>query len=193
MDDQRPPAASPELVVLCDETGAPTGTADKATVHSRHTPLHLAFSCYLFNPQGLLLVTRRALGKAAWPGVWTNSFCGHPGPGEDPVDALARRAGQELGVGVDAPRRVLPDFRYRAVDAAGIVEHEICPVFCATADGDPAPSAEEVAEWRWVAPEQLAAAVAAAPWAFSPWLGLQLPQLQAAEPALFGSAPAGRM
>ena len=164
----------PENVVLLAEDGTPVGTAPKATVHTDDTPLHLAFSCHVFDEQGRVLVTRRALGKATWPGVWTNSFCGHPGPDEDFAEAIARRAERELGLRVHSVRSALPDFRYRAVDASGIVENEICPVFTAIADGDPAPADDEVAEWAWVEPEALRSAVAATPFAYSPWLGWQL-------------------
>ena len=166
-----------EEVVLLAEDGTPIGTADKASVHTASTPLHLAFSCHLFDGEGRLLVTRRALGKATWPGVWTNSFCGHPAPGERSEDAVRRRAADELGAEIDNLALVLPDFRYRAVDAAGIVEHELCPVYTATIVGGLAPSADEVAEWTWVDPRPLLAAVEATPWAFSPWLTLQLPAL----------------
>ena len=168
-----------EEVVLLAEDGTPIGTADKASVHTASTPLHLAFSCHLFDGEGRLLVTRRALGKATWPGVWTNSFCGHPAPGERSEDAVRRRAADELGAEIDNLALVLPDFRYRAVDAAGIVEHELCPVYTATIVGELAPSADEVAEWTWVDPRPLLAAVEATPWAFSPWLTLQLPALYA--------------
>ena len=168
-----------EEVVLLAEDGTPIGTADKASVHTASTPLHLAFSCHLFDGEGRLLVTRRALGKATWPGVWTNSFCGHPAPGERSEDAVRRRAADELGAEIDNLALVLPDFCYRAVDAAGIVEHELCPVFTATIVGELSPSADEVAEWTWVDPRPLLAAVEATPWAFSPWLTLQLPALYA--------------
>ncbi|MGY4642670.1 isopentenyl-diphosphate Delta-isomerase [Cellulomonas sp. URHB0016] len=166
-----------DLVVLLDERGEPCGTAARATVHTATTPLHLAFSCYLFSPTGRLLVTRRALGKPTWPGVWTNSFCGHPRPGEPMTDAIARHALGELGVEVGRVELLLPDFRYRATDASGIVEHEICPVWQATTDQELTPNPDEVAEVRWVDKEDLGWAVAAAPWALSPWMVEQVRRL----------------
>jgi isopentenyl-diphosphate delta-isomerase len=170
----------PEQVVLLADDGTSIGTADKATVHTTDTPLHLAFSCHLSDDAGRLLVTRRALGKRTWPGVWTNSFCGHPAPGEPMIEAIARRALEELGVTVTGLDLAVPDFRYIATDAAGIVENEICPVYTATTTDDVLPDPDEVAEFRWVDPVRLADAVAATPWAFSPWLTLQLPALAAA-------------
>lgn len=166
-----------ELVVLVDELGTPTGTAPKSSVHTTDTPLHFAFSCHVTNAAGEVLVTRRALSKATWPGVWTNSFCGHPGPGEDLHDAIRRRAAQELGMEIESIHPILPDFRYRAVDASGIVENEICPVFAAVATSEPRPAAAEVSEWRWVSPDSLRAAIEGAPFAFSPWLVWQHEQL----------------
>jgi isopentenyl-diphosphate delta-isomerase len=166
-----------ELVVLLDEEGVPIGTADKATVHGADTPLHLAFSCHVTDRAGRLLVTRRALSKRTWPGVWTNSFCGHPSPDEDLASAIARRALDELGIAVTDVRLALPDFRYRAVDAAGIVENEICPVFTAITSDLVQPDPDEVAEFRWIDAADLEVAATTAPWAFSPWLSLQLAEL----------------
>jgi isopentenyl-diphosphate delta-isomerase len=171
--------ATREEVVLLADDGTPLGVADKATVHTTATPLHLAFSCHLFDGEGRILVTRRALGKRTWPGVWTNSFCGHPSPDEEPEAAVVRRAADELGATIENLVVALPDFRYRAVDASGIVENEICPVYTATVVSELAPSPDEVAEWEWVDPRTLLAAVEATPWAFSPWLTLQLPALYA--------------
>ena len=161
-------------VVLVDDAGNPIGTADKSVIHDGDTPLHLAFSCHVFHEDGRVLVTRRALVKRTFPGVWTNSFCGHPAPGEHPEDAVRRHAAGELGLEITGLEPVLPDFRYRATDAAGIVENEICPVYRAVIDTDPQPAADEVAEWEWVTPQRLRLAVESTPFAFSPWLVLQL-------------------
>ncbi len=128
-----------EEVVLLDEDGNAIGTAPKAEVHGTDTPLHLAFSCYVFDGAGRLLVTQRALAKPTFGGVWTNSCCGHPAPGEPIDEAVRRRTGQELGLELDGVTLVLPRFRYRAVMDNGTVENELCPVFMATRVRRPAP------------------------------------------------------
>jgi isopentenyl-diphosphate Delta-isomerase len=172
-----------ELVVLLDADGRPAGTMPKAEVHGPDTPLHLAFSVYLFDAAGSFLATRRALGKRTWPGVWTNSCCGHPAPGEDPATAARRRLGQELGLRPARLELVLPSFAYRAVAADGLVENEVCPVYFAHLDGDPEPPPEpdpqEVAEWRWVPWTSFRTLAATAPWALSPWSVEQVGQLPA--------------
>jgi isopentenyl-diphosphate delta-isomerase len=170
-------AEHPEQVVLLDNDGNVVGAADKATVHTSETPLHLAFSCHVFDAESRVLVTRRALTKLTWAGVWTNSFCGHPAPGETTEAAIARRASDELGITVSGIELVLPDFRYRAIDASGIVENEICPVYRAISTDAVQANSAEVSEWEWVDPASLAAAASAAPYAFSPWLVWQLEQL----------------
>ncbi|MGO4204831.1 isopentenyl-diphosphate Delta-isomerase [Rhodococcus sp. TAF43] len=165
-----------ELVVLLDDTGNPIGSVPKHTVHTADTPLHRAFSCHVFAPDGRMLVTRRALTKLTWPGVWTNSFCGHPLPGESDHDAIARRGQWELGITLTDIRPLLPRYRYRAVDSSGIVENEICPVYAATTTDDPTPNPAEVHEWNWVSVPDIAAATDRAPFAFSPWFVEQLSQ-----------------
>lgn len=170
---------SNEMVVLCDDNGTPTGTALKAEVHTTDTPLHLAFSCYVFNRDGEFLVTRRALSKKTWPGIWTNSACGHLAPGETALEAVERRVPHEIGVPVGSLEDIvcaLPEFRYRAVDSRGIVEWEICPVFVATLkEGvEINPREDEVDQLAWTNAEHLIAAVDAAPYAFSDWMQDQL-------------------
>ncbi|WKD58883.1 isopentenyl-diphosphate Delta-isomerase [Corynebacterium caspium] len=172
-------ASETELVVLAAPDGTPTGTAPKASVHTADTPLHFAFSAFLQNSAGELLITRRALSKLTWPGVWTNSFCGHPGPDEPLEAAIRRRANQELGIDpadLQDIRVVLPDFRYRAVDSSGVVENEICPVFVLrlAAGAEINPVAAEVDSWKWVDPTAVFAAISAVPEVFSPWMAEEL-------------------
>ena len=142
-------AAAGELVVLLDEQGRAIGSAPKATTHRTDTPLHLAFSCYVFNSEGELLVTQRALDKATFPGVWTNSFCGHPAPGEDILMAVRRRGEQELGLTLEELQLALPAFRYEATMPDGVRENELCPVFIAVTSSVPRPAASEVAAAEW--------------------------------------------
>jgi len=139
-----------EEVVLLDDSGQAVGSAPKATTHHAATPLHLAFSCYVFDRAGRLLVTRRALEKATFPGVWTNSFCGHPAPGEDVFEAVVRRGEQELGLTLADLQLVLPAFRYQATMLNGVRENELCPVFSAVTESEPDPDASEVADVEWV-------------------------------------------
>lgn len=175
----RAPLHAGDDVVLVDAAGSPVGTAPRASVHDADTPLHLAFSCYVTDGAGQVLLTRRALGKRTWPGVWTNSCCGHPRPDEALTDAIRRRLDEELGLEVGELSCVLPDFAYRAVDASGIVENEVCPVYAAqTHPGSRVtPNGSEVMEWKWVPWTSLDQAVGVVPFAFSPWAALQVPLL----------------
>lgn len=172
-----------DQVVLLDDEAREIGTALKSSVHGTDTPLHLAFSCHVINDAGQILVTRRALGKTTWPGVWSNSFCGHPRPTEAMADAVRRRAQDELGLTITDLELVLPLFRYRAIDASGIVEHEVCPVYTARTRDEPALNPLEVADSQWVDPADLGASLESTPWAFSPWLVLQAQQLPLFDPA----------
>ncbi|MFV0459294.1 MAG: isopentenyl-diphosphate Delta-isomerase [Actinomycetales bacterium] len=169
-----PSSTVADEVVLLDQAARPVGTHPRALVHDEHTPLHLAFSVHLADESGLVLLTRRALGKRTWPGVWTNSCCGHPLPGEPLAEAIVRRVGEELGCVPTDLQELLPNFRYRAVDASGIVENEVCPVYrgrVRRADVQPDPA--EVVEHCWV-PHSAAVAIAqsAAP-LLSPWSVMQ--------------------
>jgi isopentenyl-diphosphate delta-isomerase type 1 len=139
-----------EYVVLVDESGRPVGQAEKWAAHNLETPLHLAFSCYVFDDSGRLLVTRRALTKKVWPGVWSNSVCGHPQPGESIQDAIARRLQYELGMTAERLEVLLPDYRYLAPAFEGVVENEFCPVYLARATSEPKPNPEEVEDFEWV-------------------------------------------
>jgi isopentenyl-diphosphate delta-isomerase len=116
-----------ELVVLVDKNDNQVGVELKSRVHHKQTPLHRGFSVFLFDEKGRVLVQQRAKKKKTWGGVWANSCCGHPGPGESYEQAVRRRVKKELGVEVKDLRKV-SDYRYR-FEREGVVENEICPIF----------------------------------------------------------------
>lgn len=138
-----------EYVVLVDDKNNEIGTAPKETVHTTDTPLHRGFSCFVFNDNKELLVTQRALSKKTFPGVWTNTVCGHPGKGEEVIEAVRRRLQDELGLVVSDLIEVTP-YQYRFADRNGIVENEICPVFIGYTNDSPKPKEGEVEAWKWM-------------------------------------------
>ena len=181
-----------ESVVLLDEAGYASGTADKAAVHHDRTPLHLAFSCYLFNEAGQFLLTRRAESKRTFPGVWTNTCCGHPLPGEALPGSIVRRLRQELGIGPVRLELVLPRFRYQAT-MNGVMENELCPVYAAYAGPSPfsaEPDPAEVAEIRWVNWEDFCEGARSGRPPVSPWCAMQLAELAALGPKPLDWPPA---
>ncbi|CAG9295425.1 isopentenyl-diphosphate Delta-isomerase [Celerinatantimonas diazotrophica] len=170
-----------EQVVLLNEQHQPIGQMSKKDVHHQHTPLHLGFSCYILNRLGQLLITRRAFSKKTWAGVWTNSVCGHPAPGEPIPQAVMRRSRQELGLNITTPKLLVADYRYRAKDVSGVVEYEYCPIWVARAISPVVINRHEVMDYQWVNPDDLAKASELMPTVFSPWMVEQIALLQACE------------
>ncbi|MFD4367091.1 isopentenyl-diphosphate Delta-isomerase [Rhodococcus sp. NPDC058521] len=168
-----------EQVVLVNNAGEPIGTAPKYSVHGTNTPLHLAFSCYVIGQDDRILLTQRSFEKATWPGVWTNSCCGHPKPGEFIGEAMLRRLDEELGLVPSDYGMVLPDFRYRSVMDNGIVENEICPVFVAYVNSEPTPNPMEVNAHAWLEWASLKTLYGGRALTLSPWSSLQIDCLTA--------------
>lgn len=166
-----------ELIVLLDAAGTEIGTAPKLASHHANTPLHKAFSCYIFDDEGRFLVTQRALVKKVWPGVWTNSVCGHPGPGESDIDAIRRRVRYEIGLELKDITVVVPDYQYQTPPFHGIIEHEISPVYVARATTEPEPNPAEVEAYRWMAWDEYVRDVGTRPDVYSYWAKDQLKQL----------------
>lgn len=188
-----------ERVVLCAPDGSAAGTAPKATVHHHDTPLHLAFSCYVFDLAGSVLVTRRAYDKRTFAGLRTNSCCGHPAPGEGMRSAVTRRLRHELGIVPTQLELILPSFRYRATSADGTVENELCPVYRALTDADLQVTLHlgEVHEAWWMPWAELTADVRGERGGgregtdpFSPWGIGQVQELSALGPDPLAWAPA---
>lgn len=150
------PAAGEILLELVDESGVTIGTAEKLAAHQAPGLLHRAFSVFLFDPRGRLLMQRRALGKYHSPGVWSNTCCGHPYPGERPFVAAARRTAEELGV-APVVMREAGTVRYNHPDpASGLVEQEFNHLFVGVVTAEAAPDPAEVADTRFVTPAELA-------------------------------------
>lgn len=137
-----------ELVVLVDENNNQIGTMPKSEVHGATTPLHRAFSAFIFNKNGQLLLQQRSHFKKTWPLVWSNSCCGHPLPDESNVDAAKRRLVDELGLEVSQIEEVSP-YRY-CFTRFGVMENEICPILVGFTDQDPKPNPQEVENTIWM-------------------------------------------
>ena len=157
-----------EMVVLVDEQNVPIGTAPKDTVHTKQTPLHRAFSLFLFNDKKEILLTKRASTKKTFPGVWTNAVCGHPAPGEETADAVKRRVPEELGIEIHEVKHAAP-YRYRFTDINGIVENEICPIYVGFTENDPNPSFGEVDDWKRLDWQEFLRDIQNNPSIYSPW------------------------
>lgn len=176
-------------VVLVDGDGTVVGSMPKRIVHNTNTPLHLGFSVYVFNGRSQLLMTRRSVGKATWPGVWTNSFCGHPAPGETFSGAIERRAAHELGVRLGGISPILTNFRYSCTMPNGVRENEICPVFRAETSDCPQLNPDEVDDCLWMNWVDVLTQVL-----ISPWARLQIGRLQAlGEPTEWPADEWGRL
>lgn len=160
-----------EEVVLVDEHDQPTGTHRKLSAH-RKALRHRAFSVFVFNDAGEILLQRRASGKYHCGGLWSNACCGHPRVGEDSPAAAARRLDEELGI---APAlRESGRIAYHADLSNGWYENEIVHLFVGTYEGVPTPDPAEVDQWRWVSPQALEDEYAAEPGRFTPWFGIYL-------------------
>ncbi|MEV5987071.1 isopentenyl-diphosphate Delta-isomerase [Streptomyces sp. NPDC052051] len=167
------------MLELVDENGTTIGTAEKLTAHQAPGQLHRAFSVFLFDEQGRLLLQQRALGKYHSPGVWSNTCCGHPYPGEAPFAAAARRTYEELGVSPSLLAEA-GTVRYNHPDPdSGLVEQEFNHLFVGLVQTTVDPDPEEVASTAFVTPEELAERHAKD--TFSAWF---MTVLDAARPAV---------
>lgn len=160
--------AGGESLILVDENDREIGYASRARCHEGSGLLHRAFSLFIFNDRGEVLIQQRAAGKRLWPLYWSNSCCSHPHRAESLDVAIHRRLGEELGL--KCPLQFLFKFKYQAqFDGAG-AEHELCSVFIGRSAAPVRANGAEVTAWRWIGPEALDAEMRAAGAArFTPW------------------------
>jgi isopentenyl-diphosphate Delta-isomerase len=171
------PRADTDLVILVDPNDRPIGAQDKQAAH-RDGRLHRAVSVFLINRSGRWLLQRRAPVKYHSGGLWSNTCCGHPRPGETTLQAAERRLREELGVEV----RLQPvmQFQYRAELSNGLIEHELDHVFMGQFEGEPTPNPDEVDACAWVDPDALGREIDQYPDRFTAWLKLLFPHVRAA-------------
>ena len=172
-----------EQVILVDEADREIGTSEKLAAHQQGGQLHRAFSVFLFDDAGRMLLQKRAIGKYHFGGLWTNACCGHPRPGEE-VDASARRRLREE-LGVESELREVFSFVYTAEDpGSGLTERELDHVLVGRFGGEARPDPDEVDALRWVECPELERDLARHPERFTPWLAHvleRLPELQSAD------------
>lgn len=167
-----------EYVILVDERDEEVGVQEKLQAHREGT-LHRAFSVFVFNAEGDLLLQQRQRDKYHSGGLWSNTCCSHPRPGEPVETAARRRLQEEMGFQCDVQH--LFGFVYRAA-LDGVVEHEYDHVFVGRYDGDPVPDEAEVAGWRWAAPAPLQKDVARHPERYTYWFRQALGRVLTAAP-----------
>lgn len=160
-----------EELILVDEQDREIGFLDKARAHEGEAVLHRAFSLFVFNAHGELLLQQRAEGKRLWPGYWSNSCCSHPRRGETMAVATQRRLRQELGI--ETALEYVYRFQYHAQYDPGGAEREFCWVYLGRSDERPRANALEIAEWRYVSAAELERELASNPERFTPWFKLE--------------------
>lgn len=165
-----------EELILVNADDEPIGHDNKANCHDGHGILHRAFSLFVFNPQGELLLQQRSKGKRLWPGYWANSCCSHPRLGESMEQATARRLDEEMGMRCEM--RFVFKFQYQADYGDLGAEHELCWVHVGRTDAPVRANASEVEAWRFVAPDDLDAEIASHPGRFTPWLKMEWQRLR---------------
>jgi isopentenyl-diphosphate delta-isomerase len=167
---------SRQQVILVDENDHPLGIEEKLKAHENGGRLHRAFSIFVFNSAGLMLLQRRSRRKYHFGGLWTNTCCSHPHPGESLEQSARARLNDEFGF--DIPLDEVFSFTYRASDAdSGLTEHEFDHVLIGRFDGQPRPNPDEIDEWKWVAPQVLREDVDRHPRNYTPWFKIALEQV----------------
>lgn len=178
-----------EQVVLVNAQDEAIGTSAKMDVHEDGT-LHRAFSVFIFDSAGRVLLQQRAQSKYHSGGLWSNSCCSHPRPGEPTLAAAHRRLHEELGVSCALEQAF--HFIYCAEVGGGLIEHEFDHVYTGTFDGIPVPDPAEVADWRWVDPAELRGELATEPHRFTPWALIAFEELDRRGYLQPGTSPAPR-
>jgi isopentenyl-diphosphate delta-isomerase len=186
-------ASSPELdivssesetLILVDESDRVVGHLSKGACHDGEGVLHRAFSLFVFNRDGKLLLQQRSEHKRLWPLFWSNTCCSHPRAGETMDEAVHRRLRQELGMSSEL--QFLYKFQYQARYGDEGSENEICWVYVGISDDEAQANPSEISDHRWVAPANLDAEMAATPEIFTPWFQMEWQRVRGEHRAKLG-------
>lgn len=157
----------PEKVILVDENDLPLGEMEKLEAH-KTAQLHRAVSVFIFNTKSQLLLQKRALNKYHSPGLWTNTACTHPCPGESNENAAMRRLNEEMGIKHEKLTKVF-DFIYKEQLDNDLTEHEFDYVFVGVSDDLPIPEPTEVCDFKYVDTDRILKQVSIAPEMYTVW------------------------
>ncbi len=172
-------AAESDDLILVDEKDNVVGYSPKLRAHEHGGLLHRAFSIFIFNSRGEMLLQRRAAGKYHFGGLWTNACCSHPRRGQTTIDAAHSRLREEFGFDTDLLE--IFAFKYSATDStSGLTENEFDHVFTGQFDGQPQPDAGEISEWKWLRLHGLQADLHARPDRYTPWFRIAFERVLAA-------------
>lgn len=163
-----------EQVILVDEFDSPLGFMEKMKAHRMPT-LHRAFSIFIFNQQGEMLLQKRASNKYHSPGLWTNACCSHPRPGEDVASAAARRLEEELGFTTKLEK--IFEFVYQASFNNGLHEYEFDHVFFGEYDEEINPDTNEVSDFCYKSIEDIELLLRSEPELFTAWFAIAFPRV----------------
>lgn len=171
-----------EQVILVNERDEEIGVEEKLRAHRNGGRLHRAFSIFVFNSAGELLLQRRAATKYHFAGLWSNTCCGHPRPGEGVIEAAERRLEEEFGF--RTPLSPKASLIYEAHDAASaLTELEFLHILIGRFDDAPAPNPLEIDKWRWANQTQVDVEIKQSPGGFTPWFPIALKILKNASVA----------
>ena len=163
-----------EEVILVNELDEQIGRMEKMEAH-RKALLHRAFSVFIFNDQGEMLLQQRAVSKYHSGGLWTNACCSHPRPEEATEDAALRRLQEELGFTVSLTK--IFDFRYNASFTNGLTEHEFDHVFVGTYNGKINPNPVEVQDYCYKKMEEIGSSIKSHPHKYTAWFCIAFPKV----------------
>jgi isopentenyl-diphosphate Delta-isomerase len=161
-------------VILVNEQDEQTGTIEKMEAH-RRALLHRAFSVFIFNGKGEMLLQQRAMGKYHSPGLWTNACCSHPRPGESVEEAAGRRLKEEMGIDVKIEK--VFDFIYRTEFDNGLTEFEFDHVYTGTYNGPLSPDRQEVKDYCYRSMDDIESDLFQRPEKYSAWFRIAFPEL----------------